>query len=156
VSLESLGVQTVDIPVYPQILGAFLSGTGEIFARAFGPPSLPNRKILIGQGDLDFEYTGGLNGTEYDALLEVKDLDHYSIADSVFTSNFTGPLTDRPRDEQRRITAEIAVGALNAITCGAALDGATETPAYVIRTCGDVGTTGEPSDLAAWLSWLPS
>lgn len=45
-----------------------------------GPSSLPNQKILVANGEIEF--VGTLNATEYDAFVELANVDHFGILDN--------------------------------------------------------------------------
>lgn len=135
----------VDLPEYSQILGAFMFGVGENNALAAGPPSLPEQKILVANGE--FEFVGNLNDTEYDAFIELANIDHFSIADSAFDGSAPVPLGTRPQAEAAELVSQVGVAALNSMLCGA-VGTSGDAPEYV--TVAD----GTDVELATWLSWL--
>jgi hypothetical protein len=161
-AIPQVGIEAVELPDSSDILGAFMFGIGDAVAGVNGPPSLPTQQILVANGEVEF--IGNLNATEYDAFIELADIDHFGISKSQgfgnagdeetlqeeggfqFFGNFV-PVANRSQAESTQLVSEVGVAALNSMLCGPRGE-VEKVPEYVIEADGDV------SELASWLSWI--
>lgn len=120
-------------------------GVGDNTQLVRGPPSLAYQTILVANGDTEF--VGNLSATEYDAFMELENIDHLGIAYTALSPNDAIPRATRPQAEASNLVAKVGLAALNSMICDA-VEGAEQVPEFV------VATDGNEDVLAGWLSWL--
>ena len=93
-----------DVPVYEEVLGAFLFGfanidpnipTGNPLAR----PALPEQKMLVAIGEIDRltpRFFANSNATDAETYIIVENLDHFSISGALQTTSFLCHATCSP------------------------------------------------------------
>ena len=134
--------------MYEEIKGVFLFGLGPLNQQR--EPALPDRRILVATGDLDYNAQNYTN-SDNESYLTLENIDHFSIADSYFIEPRLSGKTTRSFPEAQAVVGDVAIAALNSMHCerAAAPILNLNLPEYV------VDAFGAEEGLVDWTSWLP-
>lgn len=148
IEVELYGFEPVALPVYPEIKGAFLFGLGPLNQQR--TPALPERRILVATGDLDYNAMN-YSTSDNESYLTLADIDHFSIANSYFIEPRLSGKTSRSFPEAQAVVGEVGIAALNSMHCEHASvpNLNSSLPEYV------VDAFGVEEGLVDWVSWLP-